>query len=138
MTLRTIIILAVVLFGVVASTLAYTSFLVSITPKEIKLRRRNCEARRNIAENRRSGSSHYKDGELEMPQRSAQVYQEAQEGVTDGMRKYVKIYSCGECVNYNRFQDRCELGAGKDEGVADVGDPFFQDCPLGLHEEDES
>lgn len=54
------------------------------------------------------------------------------------MRKYVKIYSCGECVNYNRFQDRCELGAGKDEGVADVGDPFFQDCPLGLHEEDES
>lgn len=40
-------------------------------------------------------------------------------------RRYVKIYSCEECVHYNRFKDQCGRGA-----VVDAGGEFFEDCPL--------
>ena len=48
------------------------------------------------------------------------------------MRQYVKIYCCGDCVFYNWKKHCCNRGA-HEEGKA--SDNFFQDCPLGLHEE---
>ena len=50
------------------------------------------------------------------------------------MKQYVKIYCCGDCVNYNWKKHCCKLGANK-EGKP--SDSFYQDCPLGLHEEKE-
>ena len=50
------------------------------------------------------------------------------------MRQYVKIYCCGDCVFYNWKKHCCNRGA-HEEGKAQ--DNFSQDCPLGLHEEDE-
>lgn len=49
-------------------------------------------------------------------------------------RQYVKIYCCGDCVFYNWKKHCCNRGA-HEEGKA--SDNFYQDCPLGLHEEDE-
>ena len=50
------------------------------------------------------------------------------------MKQYVKIYCCGDCIQYNWKKHKCNLGAHV-EGKP--SDSFFQDCPLGLHEEDE-
>ena len=50
------------------------------------------------------------------------------------MAKYVKIRCCGDCVQYDWKKHKCKLGAiieGK------LGDSFYLDCPLGLHEDDE-
>ena len=51
------------------------------------------------------------------------------------MKQYIKIYCCGDCVNYNWKKHCCKLGA-HEEGKP--SDSFYQDCPLGLHEEEES
>ena len=48
------------------------------------------------------------------------------------MRQYVKIYCCGDCIYYNWKNHKCNRGA-HEEGKA--SDNFYQDCPLGLHEE---
>ena len=48
--------------------------------------------------------------------------------------KYVKIYRCGDCGYYNWKKHQCSNGA-KNEGTGD--DPFYLDCPLGIHEESE-
>ena len=50
------------------------------------------------------------------------------------MKQYVKIYCCGDCIQYNWRKHKCNLGAHV-EGKPSDG--FYQDCPLGLHEEDE-
>ena len=50
------------------------------------------------------------------------------------MKQYVKIYCCGDCVFYNWKKHCCNRGA-HEEGKA--SDNFYQDCPLGLHEEAE-
>ena len=50
------------------------------------------------------------------------------------MKQYVKIYCCGDCVNYNWKKHCCKLGAHEEGKPTDC---FYQDCPLGLHEEDE-
>ena len=48
--------------------------------------------------------------------------------------EYVKIYCCGDCINYNHSKHICKLGAS-DEGTGN--ESFYRDCPLGLHEEGE-
>ena len=48
-------------------------------------------------------------------------------------RTYIKIYCCGDCVQYNWRMHRCKLGAHVD-GTA--GDCFYLDCPY-LKEEKE-
>lgn len=50
------------------------------------------------------------------------------------MRKYKRIYCCGDCVQYNWKKHRCGLGA-HEEGEA--RDHFFLDCPLPTYEEQE-
>lgn len=49
------------------------------------------------------------------------------------MKQYVKIYCCGDCIQYNWRKHKCNLGAHV-EGKP--SDSFYQDCPLGLHEEE--
>ena len=49
-------------------------------------------------------------------------------------KQYVKIYLCGDCIQYNWKKHKCNLGA-HEEGKP--SDSFYQDCPLGLHEENE-
>ena len=48
------------------------------------------------------------------------------------MKQYVKIYCCGDCIQYNWKKHKCNLGA-HEEGKP--SDSFYQDCPIGLHEE---
>lgn len=50
------------------------------------------------------------------------------------MRKYKRIYCCGDCVNYNWKKHGCGLGA-HEEGEA--RDNFYLDCPLPTYEEEE-
>ena len=50
-----------------------------------------------------------------------------------GMKQYVKIYCCGDCIQYNWRKHKCNLGA-HEEGKP--SDSFYQDCPIGLHEEE--
>lgn len=47
-------------------------------------------------------------------------------------RQYIKVYCCGDCIYYNWKNHECNRGA-HEEGEA--SDNFYQDCPLGLHEE---
>ena len=48
--------------------------------------------------------------------------------------KYVKIYCCGDCIFYNWKEHNCARGAHE---VGKPRDTFYQDCPLGLYEEEE-
>ena len=50
------------------------------------------------------------------------------------MRQFVKIYCCGDCIYYNWKKHRCIRGAHVDGNATEH---FYQDCPLGLCEEDE-
>ena len=50
------------------------------------------------------------------------------------MREFVKIYCCGDCINYNYKKHKCNLGA-KDTGKP--YDSFYRDCPVGICEEDD-
>jgi len=50
------------------------------------------------------------------------------------MREYVKIYCCGDCIQYNWKKHKCNCGA-HEEGKPD--ERFFRDCPLGIHKEEE-
>lgn len=47
-------------------------------------------------------------------------------------KEYVKIYCCGDCINYNYNIHGCMAGA-TDEGKPT--DKFYRDCPLGIHKE---
>lgn len=51
------------------------------------------------------------------------------------MREYVKIYCCGDCIQYNWKKHKCNLGA-QDEG--DAREHFYRDCPLGIHKEEDA
>ena len=50
------------------------------------------------------------------------------------MTEYVKIYSCGDCIQYHWKRHCCLLGA-KDEGKPT--DRFYRDCPLGICREEQ-
>lgn len=43
--------------------------------------------------------------------------------------EYVKIYCCGDCINYDWKKHRCRRGA-HDEG--NNTEHFYRDCPLGI------
>lgn len=49
-------------------------------------------------------------------------------------REYVKIYCCGDCIQYDIKKHRCRMGA-KDDGEAT--DHFYRGCPIGINVEDE-
>ena len=51
------------------------------------------------------------------------------------MIQYVKIYCCGDCIFYNWTEHNCSRGAHE---VGKPHDTFYQDCPLGLYEEEEN
>ena len=50
-------------------------------------------------------------------------------------REYIKIYCCGDCIQYNWKKHKCRLGA-HDEGTGK--EHFLRDCPMKICvEEDE-
>lgn len=51
------------------------------------------------------------------------------------MREYIKVYCCGDCIQYNMKKHRCKLGA-TDEGTG--RESFYRDCPLGICTETDS
>jgi hypothetical protein len=48
-------------------------------------------------------------------------------------KEYVKIYCCGDCVQYDWKKHKCRLGA-TEEGLPH--DRFYRDCPLGICKEE--
>ena len=50
-------------------------------------------------------------------------------------REYVKIYCCGDCINYNWKKHSCNRGANKEGAPTDH---FYRDCPSGIFVEEEA